>query len=274
MLTHAEFQTFLFTFEIAVGSEDTCKELWSKAQNTTIYSLPFDWDLKFKSILKSYYKRVLNSTVVIVLLNVCGRKNFTATEDVKFIYKIKKIRRNPLPQHTTENASWRFMGFLNSFRKYFISLHNDRLGRTQEGQAMHLSCWRHRQRWESSYIWKPLQRVSSFLAIISTLNAVHTETLLEHSLSYSCYTFVPLPLASASSMLWDQQGIHFSLHRYHSCTLCPFTAFSGNSLSQAKESSFWHLSVLAEAISFPGKQLSDFLLSTLWTSPQSSSMQS
>lgn len=129
MLTRAEFQTFLFTFEIAIGSEDTCKELWSKTLNTTVYSIPFDWDLKFKSILESYFKRVLNSTVVIVLLNVCERRNFTATEDVKFIYKIRKIRRNPLPQLTTENASWRFMGFMNRFRKYFISLQNDKVGK-------------------------------------------------------------------------------------------------------------------------------------------------
>lgn len=37
--------------------------------------------------------------------NVGGRRNFTATEDIKFIYKIIKIRRKPLPQLTTENAS-------------------------------------------------------------------------------------------------------------------------------------------------------------------------
>lgn len=59
-------------------------------------------------------------------------------------------------------------------------------------------------------------------------------------------------------MLRGQQRIHLSMRSYQSCTLCPFSAFSCNSLSQAEDSSFRHLGVFAEAISFSGKQLSDF----------------
>lgn len=170
--------------------------------------------------------------------------------------KLEEILCHSLPLRMLAEDSWDLWTVLGNI--LFLYIMTD-----WEGRRKVRPCISHADvidRDENPAIYKNLCKVSvsSFLAIISTLNTVHTETLLEHSLSYSRYTFVPLPLASASSMLWGQQGIHFSLHSYHSCTLCPFTAFSSNSLSQAKESSFGHLSVLAEAISFPGKQLSDF----------------
>lgn len=227
MLTHAEFQTFLFTLEIAVGSEDTCKELWSKAQNTTIYSLPFDWDLKFKSILKSYYKRVLNSTVVIVFCLMFVKEKILQPLRMWSLFikseKLEEILCHSLPLRMLAEDSWDLWIVLGNILFLYIMT-------GWEGRRKVRPCISHADvidRDENPAIYKNLCKVyvSSFLAIISTLNTVHTETLLEHSLSYSWLYFRPIAFSIGIIHALRPAGDSFLSAQLSLMHIAPFHCF-------------------------------------------------